>query len=213
MPVAFTGRPSIRTGEKRDRRAAVSADCRSSGCPLTARADVTLPLSSIVTWTVTGPEARTARAGAGYTGVARFNARPFSEPAFTGPVGRGVGVSAGEFTGGRVFVFGDGVASSSGVAVGLGEGLGDGEGFGVGVGVGVARFALMFGSTFALKLKLLSMIDVFTFVSTLPISEFAFEFAAESPRMNHSSTAPAPITASVPSTVRNTTFHVFAGLA
>src|SRR5438270_3455581 len=61
-------------------RAADSAAARRSGCPLTALAEITLPLSLINTWTLTAPPARTARAAGGYGGLGKLVALPFKTP-------------------------------------------------------------------------------------------------------------------------------------
>ena len=64
-PETFTGWPERSVGLKWAPRAAATAAGLSSGCPLTALAEMTLPVSLINTWTVTAPDARTARAAAG----------------------------------------------------------------------------------------------------------------------------------------------------
>ena len=188
-----------------DRRAAVSADCLSSGCPLTARAEITLPRSSTATCTRTSPDARICFAICGYDGIGNSSARPFRTPPFAGRfAGSGfilgvVGVGFGRTTVG--VCVGDGVRVGAGVE--LLSGVGDGEalgcalglGFGVGVGVRIPVFVFMFESefvlkfAFALKLKLPSMPRfVFTFVFTLAIFELKFvlmfELSAVSFRKN-----------------------------
>ena len=79
-PDTFTACPESCVGLNRAPRAAATAAARSSGCPLTALAETTLPLSSIKTWTVTAPLARTALAAGGYGGFGRLVALPFNTP-------------------------------------------------------------------------------------------------------------------------------------
>lgn len=80
VPVTSTGCPERRVGEKRQPRAACAAAVRSNGCPLTAVAETTRPSGLIVTCTVTGPDARTAFAFAGYGGCGLEIACPFNTP-------------------------------------------------------------------------------------------------------------------------------------
>jgi hypothetical protein len=56
-PVTFTGCPESFVGENLAPRAAPTETACNKGCPDTARAEITLPFSSIVTWTTTVPEA------------------------------------------------------------------------------------------------------------------------------------------------------------
>ena len=75
-------------------RAADSAAPRSNGCPLTALAETTRPLSSIRTCTLTEPLARTALAAGGYGGEGKLVALPFKTPPDT-VLGTGFGVFGG----------------------------------------------------------------------------------------------------------------------
>ena len=79
-PDTFTGLPARSVGLKIAERAASTAALLSSGWPLTAVADVTRPPSSTSTWTVTAPDALTARAAGGYGGLGRLTAFPLSTP-------------------------------------------------------------------------------------------------------------------------------------
>src|SRR5207302_2134835 len=79
-------------------RAADSAAARRSGWPLTALAEITLPLSLISTWTLTAPPARTALAAGGYGGFGRLVAFPLSTPpetVFGGGGGDAFGLGGG----------------------------------------------------------------------------------------------------------------------
>src|SRR5205814_10102619 len=66
----------------------------SNGWPDTACAEITLPFSSIVTWTTTVPEACACLAIGGYTGCGRLIAFPLSTPPEMGALG-GVGFGSG----------------------------------------------------------------------------------------------------------------------
>jgi hypothetical protein len=79
-PVTLTGCPLNFVGLNFDARAAETAADRNRGFPEAAEAAITLPCSSIVTCTVTEPEALTALAAAGYDGFARYVAFPFKTP-------------------------------------------------------------------------------------------------------------------------------------
>ena len=217
-PVVLTFSLSIRTGFIRDCRAADSAELRSSGWPLIAWADVTLPASSTLISTITWPEACITFAAEGYEGVVRLIARPFNTPPFTtrfegvGVPGLVVGLNPGVgLVAGRTSTLGVGDVSSSGV------GEGDGLGEGLGVGVGVFRFALTltlaFTFVFVLKLKLLS-IPRFVFSSTLALGRLAltlaFEWDADPRCSRYTMPSPPPSTMTVPITVNKTTNRVFA---
>jgi hypothetical protein len=78
--VTFTGWPESSVGVNFHCRTAETADCCKSGCPLTAAASLTRPDSSTVICTVTVPEARAARAMAGYSGAVLLMALPFRTP-------------------------------------------------------------------------------------------------------------------------------------
>src|SRR5438067_1397228 len=134
-------------GVKTAVRAAAAAASRSSVGPFTARAEITLPFSSIVTSTVTAPVTRMRFAVSGKTGFGNLTARPLSKPPATGACG-GAGVGAmPPFALVSVGV-GDGVGVG-GAGVGVGVGLGSaGVGVGVGSGVGVSGGA---GGTEALE--------------------------------------------------------------
>ena len=93
-PVTFTGCPDSLVGENLAPRAAETATPCSSGCPDTACAEITLPFSSITTWTTTVPDACAVRAIAGYAGLGRLVAFPFSTPPEIGARG-GVGFGGG----------------------------------------------------------------------------------------------------------------------
>src|SRR6185503_7545451 len=79
-PETFTGWPESFVGENLAPLAAAAAAARRSGWPLTAEADTTLPFSSMSTWTLTDPPARTAFAAGGYGGFGRLIALPFRTP-------------------------------------------------------------------------------------------------------------------------------------
>ena len=64
-PVTLTAWPDNFVGLNFACRAAATAAARNSGWPLTGVAEITLPCSSTVTWTVTVPEAFAARATGG----------------------------------------------------------------------------------------------------------------------------------------------------
>src|SRR6185503_21143700 len=93
-PVTFTGCPDSLVGENLAPRAAETATPCSSGCPDTACAEITLPFSSITTWTTTVPDACAVRAIAGYAGLGRLIAFPLSTPPEIGARG-GVGFGSG----------------------------------------------------------------------------------------------------------------------
>jgi hypothetical protein len=100
VPLTFTWLPPTIAGRKVACRAAASAAGRNSGWPLTAFAEVTLPFSSTVTWTTTGPDALAALATGGYGGFGKLVARLSSAPAdmtpefeeFAGDNGEGVSI-------------------------------------------------------------------------------------------------------------------------
>src|SRR5689334_12933849 len=79
-PVTLTRCPERTVGLKVEARAAASAAALSNTCPLTARADATLPSSSIKTWTRTAPAALTALAAGGYGGLTKLIALPLTTP-------------------------------------------------------------------------------------------------------------------------------------
>ena len=72
--------PSDVVGLNFDFRAASSAAARNIGLPLTARAAITFPISSIVTWTCTRSERLRAIAAGGYCGFGSSIAKPFTIP-------------------------------------------------------------------------------------------------------------------------------------
>src|SRR6185503_118505 len=80
IPVTLTGCPDSLVGENFALRAAATAAACSNGCPETACAETTLPLSSTVTWTTTVPEALAALATGGYCGFGKLIALPFNTP-------------------------------------------------------------------------------------------------------------------------------------
>ena len=94
MPVTLTGCPDNLVGENLAPRAAAAATARSNGWPETAAAEITLPFSSIVTWTTTVPDAWACRAIGGYAGFGRLIALPLSTPPEIGALG-GVGLGGG----------------------------------------------------------------------------------------------------------------------
>ena len=93
-PVTFTGCPESFVGENLAPRAAPTATACSNGWPDTARAEITLPFSSMVTWTTTVPEACACLAIGGYAGFGRLIAFPFKTPPEIGALG-GVGLAGG----------------------------------------------------------------------------------------------------------------------
>ena len=64
-PVTLTLCPERIVGLNFDAWAADTEAARNKGCPLTALAEITFPSSSIVTWTLTAPDALTALAAGG----------------------------------------------------------------------------------------------------------------------------------------------------
>src|SRR3712207_2573957 len=94
-PLVLTGRPERSVGVKVERRAASAAACCKSAWPETAEAEMTLPLSSTTTCTVTAPEARAARAADGYCGAAMLTALPFRTPPEMAFSARGAGPGFG----------------------------------------------------------------------------------------------------------------------
>src|SRR4030095_2207880 len=80
MPVTLTGCPDSLVGENFALRAAATATACNNGCPETACAEVTLPFSSTVTWTMTVPEAFAVLAIGGYAGLGKLIAFPFNTP-------------------------------------------------------------------------------------------------------------------------------------
>lgn len=212
-----------------DWRAAFSADARSIGWPLTARAETTFPRSSTAIRTLTSPEARICFAAAGYAGTGRRTARLFNTPEF-GLLDGGVGEARGGVWPGLIII-GDGVgngvregvgvvSSSSGVDVGEAVGVALGLGLGVGVGVGVLKLALVFMLGFAevleplfvLKAKLPSMprlVLTFVFIVRKFALVLIFELLGLSFCSIQKIAAPAPSKTIVPNIVKNTTFAVF----
>src|SRR6185436_17037462 len=94
MPVTFTGVPDNSVGLNLACRAAATADCFNNGCPLTALAEITFPLSSTVTCTLTTPDAWAALAIGGYAGWGRLMALPLSTPPEIGARGACRGVAS-----------------------------------------------------------------------------------------------------------------------
>lgn len=126
---------------------------------------MTLPFSSIVTRTVTAPDALTAFAIGGYDGLTKFVALPFKTPRLTtlGGILVGVGVGGGVGVGvaGVAVAVGFGVGVVSGVLVGLGVALLE---FGEVVGVALP---LMFEGDIELALLFSERLEL--------IEEFPFE--------------------------------------
>jgi hypothetical protein len=115
-PVTFTGAPDKSVGENLAWLAACTAACCKSGWPVTARAEITLPDSSIVTCTVTVPEACVALAIGGYAGFGRLMALPLSTPPEMGALGPDEAVGFGGGGGGgssTATVEGEGVSISA----------------------------------------------------------------------------------------------------
>src|SRR5882672_3117776 len=94
-PVTLTGCPDSLVGENLAPRAAATATACSNGWPDTACAEITLPFSSIVTWTTTVPEAWACLAIGGYAGLGRLIAFPLSTPPEIGALGGGGGGGGG----------------------------------------------------------------------------------------------------------------------
>src|SRR5882724_9539020 len=94
-PVTLTGWPESLVGENLACRAAPTHTACNSGCPETARAEITPPFSSMVTWTTTVPEACACLAIAGYGGLGRLIALPLSTPPEIGARGGAGGGGGG----------------------------------------------------------------------------------------------------------------------
>lgn len=95
IPVTFTGTLDKYVVVNFALFAASSAALRSSRCPLMAFAETTVPSSSIITCTLTGPAAPTAFAAGGYGGCGKLDARPLMTPSDCGG-----GFRSGALTGG-----------------------------------------------------------------------------------------------------------------